>query len=167
MSLDNIELTPFLVQHLYRKSMVVVNTLQPPQTILQNAVVSFLGKNEKKILVVVNEKETAFLADADLNLLVSILSACKLSLADIALVNFDKNKSIVYNSLMLDFAPAFVLLFGINAADLQFPLHFPNYQLQQYNHQTYLSAAPLKILAQEKEQKKELWTCLQKYFLQK
>jgi hypothetical protein len=63
------------------------------------------------------------------------------------------------------FSPTFILLFGIGPADLQFPLHFPQYQLQQYNHQTYLSSASLKVLAAEKEHKKALWTCLEKYFI--
>ena len=42
--------------------------------------------------------------------------------------------------------------------DLQFPLHFPNFQLQQYNDQTYISAPSLKLLSENKEQKKELRT---------
>jgi hypothetical protein len=167
MSLDNFHLTPFLVQHLYKKTLVDLDPLKPLPVATANSHFPFLGKNEKNILIVVDEKDTAFLPDDDLQLLVSILLACKLSLADIALINFDKNQQMVFETLMQDFTPSFVLLFGISPKSLSFPLHFPNYQLQQYNHQTYLSAPALKVLATEIVQKKELWSCLQKYFLKK
>lgn len=163
MSLDNINLGPFLVQQLYKKSLVDLNSTIIESTIANNATISYLGKNEKNILVVVKEADAVFLPDADLNLLIGILLACKLSLADIALVNFDKNAAVDYNILMKEFSPVLVLLFGINPRELQFPLHFPNYQLQQYNHQTYISSASLNILNENKEEKKKLWACLQKH----
>lgn len=165
MSLNNFQLSPFLIHQLYKKTLVELAIINPFEMAEKNNSSSFLGKNEKQILILVDESETVFLSDTDLNLLVSILSACKLTLADVALVNFDKNKALVYEKLIEEFTPAFILLFGIGPSDLKFPLHFPPYQLQQYNHQTYLGSASLKMLAAEKEQKKELWTCLQKYFI--
>ncbi len=167
MSLDNIHLTPFLVQDLYKKTLVDLNEKGHSEKNSPENITSFLGKNEKNMLIVIDEKETAFLNDSDLNLLVGILSACKLSLADIALVNFDKNKLLTYDKMMLEFNPGFVLLFGITPDQLSFPLNFPYYQLQQYNNQTYLSSPTLKILAAETDQKKELWASLQKYFFKK
>ena len=163
MSLDNINLGSFLVQQLYKKSLVDLDSTIKESPIANNATIAFLGKNERNILVVVNEADAAFIPDADLNLLIRILSACNLSLADIALVNFDKNTAMDYNFLMKEFTPEMVLLFGINPRELQFPLHFPNYQLQQYNHQTYISSASLNILNENIEEKKKLWVCLQKY----
>jgi hypothetical protein len=64
---------------------------------------------------------------------------------------------------MEKFTPVSIFLFGVLPADLQFPLHFPYFQLQQYNNQVYISAPALSQLAVNKEQKKELWACLQKY----
>ena len=93
MSLNDIHLSPFLVEQLYKKTLVDVNPLKPVILADKTKSISFLGKNEKEILLVVNETETVFLSDVDLNLLVSILSACKLTLADVALINFDKNKT--------------------------------------------------------------------------
>jgi hypothetical protein len=167
MSLDNIQLSPFLVHQLYKKTLYEIDTNQQT-TVLQKAPpISFLGKNEKNILVLVNEPDAAFLPDADLNLLVGILTACKLSLADIALVNCDKQVDASYDQLMIQFSPSTVFLFGVAAKELGFPLHFPHFQLQQYNEQTYISAPTLKTLSENKEQKKELWACLQKYISQK
>ncbi len=163
MSLDNIQLSPFLVQQLYKKTLFELETVQKEHAVEPATTIPYLGKNEKNILVVVDAPGTAFLPDADLNLLVGILTACKLSLADVALVNYHTNPAISYEKLMNKFAPVSVFLFGIQPADLEFPLHFPYFQLQRYNEQTYISAPALNQLSENKEQKKELWACLQKY----
>lgn len=164
MGLDNIQLSPSLLLQLYNKTLVDLTGLQQKSPVTQQYNISFLGKNEKKILVLVNETDTTFLPVTDLNLLINILSACKITMADIALINFDKNREINYDILMNYFEPASVLLFGINPADLQFPMHFPHYQLQHYNNQTYICAPALPILATDKEKKKQLWNSLQKHF---
>ena len=164
MGLDNIQLSPSLLLQLYNKTLIDLTGLQQKSPVTQQYNIPFLGKNEKKILVLVNETDTTFLPVTDLNLLINILSACKITMADIALINFDKNREINYDILMNYFEPASVLLFGINPADLQFPMHFPHYQLQHYNNQTYICAPALKILATDKEKKKQLWNSLQKHF---
>lgn len=163
MSLDNIQLSPFLVQQLYKKTLFEIDGIKKEPVAQPVPAISYLGKNDKNILVLVNEPGAAFLTDADLNLLIGILTACKLSLADIALVNFHKNIEIGYEQLIKEFSPGTIFLFGIEPKDLQFPLHFPNFQLQQYNDQTYISAPSLRSLSENKEQKKELWACLQRY----
>lgn len=164
MSLNNINLSPFLIHQLYKKTLVDINPSKPVNLLDENKTISFLGNNEKNILLIVKEIDTVFLSDADLSLLVSILKACTLTLADIALINFDKNKEATYNNLIQRFTPRCILLFGVSPDELSFPLHFPNYQLQHYNNQTYVSSASLKILGEDVSQKKELWSSLQKYF---
>ena len=124
MSLNDIHLSPFLLQQLYTKTLVDIMPLKMEKEAAEKNPISFLGKNEKRILLVVNEAESVFLSDADLNLLVSILSACKLTLADVALINFDKSKSAAYDSLMDQFDPKCIFLFGVNPTSLSFPLHF-------------------------------------------
>lgn len=164
MGLDNIQLSPSLLLQLYNKTLIDLTVLQQNSPVAQQYNISFLGKNEKKILVLVNETDTTFLPVTDLNFLINILSACKITMADIALINFDKNREINYEILMNYFKPASVFLFGINPADLQFPMHFPHYQLQHYNNQTYICAPALSILATDTEKKKQLWNSLQKHF---
>ena len=90
MSLDDIQLGPFLVQHLYKHSIVDLDTIKK-NGMFDVPQIPFLGKNENGILVLVNEAYNAFLPDADLQLLTGILTACNLSLADIALVNVTRN----------------------------------------------------------------------------
>jgi len=164
MSLDNIQLTPFLVQNLYTKTLVELNNVQEALPEKTAPHIPSLGQNAKSILLLVNEKESPFASDDDLKLLVGILTACKLSLADVALVNFNKNQTLTYDQLMDYFNPGFVILFGVLPKDLSFPLHFPNYQLQKYNNQTFLCAPSLKMLGVVTEEKKQLWNSLQKHF---
>lgn len=164
MSLDNIQLTPLLVQNLYATTLIDLNDVQVDQPIDADIHIASLGQNARDILVLVNEREAPFASDEDLKFLVSILTACKLSLADIALVNVAKDDTLIYDRLMGFFNPSLVLLFGVAAKDLSFPLHFPNYQLQQYNNQTFLCAPPLKMLATVTQEKKHLWNSLQNHF---
>jgi hypothetical protein len=164
MSLDNIQLSPLLVEKLYSKALVDLNTVKAAAPNSATASFNWLGNNEKNILIIVNESSAAFLQDNDLNLLVGILTACKLSMADIALVNFHKNLHADYNGLNAALNPSTILLFGIEPTDLDFPLHFPHFQLQPYNGQHYLCSPALSALAADVSLKKQLWLSLQKHF---
>src|SRR6478672_4732387 len=152
MSLDNIELSPLLLQQLYTKSLVDFSderkdpSAPAPAT---NTGISKLGNNEKNILLIVNEEDAAFLNDKDLSLLVSILTACQLSLADIALVNYNKSKDIAFTTLNESFHPASILLFGVEPSQLDFPLLFPVFQLTKYNGQTYLASPSLSMIGSD------------------
>jgi hypothetical protein len=164
MSLDNIQLPPDLVQHLYKKSLVDLETSQSSPEILNSSECSSLGKNEKNILIIVEDNTVVFLPDEELQFLMGILGACKLSMADVALVNFYKNPSVRYEHIMQQFRPDKILFFGIDPASLGFPLAFPDYQLQKYNGQVYLSAPALNVLSVDKTQKMQLWNCLKNLF---
>lgn len=164
MSLDNIQITPDIVQRLYKKTLVELNTTPVKNNLLNEDKWAFFGRNEKNILIIVNEKNIAFLADEDLNFLMGILTACSLSMADVALVNYFKKPEIKYTDLMEKFTPKKIIFFGAELASLNFPLQFPHYQLQKYNYQTYLSAPALSILAKDVQQKKQLWNCLKTLF---
>lgn len=164
MSLDNIQLSPFLMQELYKNSLIDGDNSQPGTKSLKTDETLFLGKNQKNILVIVDEEELLYLSDENLNFLIGILGACKLSLSDIALLNFGKSRDINYKTLQEKFKPGIILFFGVDPAILEFPLQFPHYQLQSYNKQTYLSAPALDVLAADKQQKQQLWASLKKLF---
>ncbi|HMJ47588.1 MAG TPA: hypothetical protein VK498_09670, partial [Ferruginibacter sp.] len=165
MSLDNIQLTPFLIQDLYNHLLVDLETLQPKAgTGVQNNL-RYLGSNKKNILVIVNDKEGVFLSETRFDLLLEILSACSLSMNDVVLFNADKNPAANYNELVSTFHPEKIILFGAEPVSLQFPLVFPYYQLQKYNQQVYLNAPSLEILSTDISQKKQLWGCLKKLFI--
>ena len=126
--------------------------------------IKYLGKNSKNILVLINEKEHAFLGDDELSFLMNILNACNVSMADAALVNVSNDESINYEKLTKQFLPEVILFLGTEPQLLGFPVQIPMYQVQQYNKQQYLCAPALQKLYTYKEEKKQLWLCLKKIF---
>jgi hypothetical protein len=165
MSLDNIQLPPITVQQLFRKSLVELKTTQAAaekETVA--ATLNILGKNQKGILIAVNNSEAAFLQDDELNFLLGILSACKLNMDDVGILNINKHPDADYKKLSAELNAEKVFLFGIDAGEINLPLSFPQYQIQQYNGQTYLSAPPLSALQNDKAEKTKLWNCLKQIF---
>ncbi len=128
---------------------------------------TYLGNYEKEIVVLVTDENNTYLSDENLEFLTGILSACKLNLADIALINFKKT-SIDFNQLKKEMKPAYLLLFGVNALQIQLPFAMPDYQVQQYDNCKIVSAPPLQQLNQTapeiKAEKTKLWKSLQKIF---
>lgn len=164
MSLDNIQLPTFLIGELYKNSLVEADNQQLKQPLLKPDELIFLGKNQKNILLLVKEENATYLPDADLDFLIGILTACKLSLSDTVLINIYYNKQVNYKILLEKFKPEIILFFGVTPSELEFPLQFPHYQLQKYNNQTYLSSPALNELATDKELKTKLWGSLRKLF---
>src|SRR5215218_6626688 len=83
MSLNNIQLEPQLMADLYADCLIE----DVATTVPEKARKIYLGQNKKKVLVVVSNESVPFLPDNELGFLTSVLTACKLSMADIAIVN--------------------------------------------------------------------------------
>lgn len=164
MSLDNIQLPSIVLQDLYKKSLVDLNNNKPAATEIQKNSIAFLGDNKQHICIIVADENALYLSDELLNFLQGILGACKLTMADVALVNAAKNSNITYNILQHEFNAEICLLFGVTPAQLQLPLTFPMYQIQKFNNQQYLAALPLLQLQQDKTEKGKLWACLKTIF---
>lgn len=164
MSLDNIQLPDTILQGLYSKSLYDLESHKSVLSDILPSPIGFLGTNEKKITILVNSNAAIYLPDDELNFLLGILTACKLTMADIALVNLAKNPDLVYSVLSEQLKAEKVFLFGLNAATIQLPLQFPHYQVQQFNNQVYLSSVSLTEMQANKEEKMKLWACLKKIF---
>ncbi len=164
MSLDNIQMPPVLVQDLYKKSLVELDSIQQNTIAASNPEWPVLGANSKWILLIVNEKDAAFLPEEDLAFLMRILTPCNLSMSDVAILNYSRIPGMQYEEMMKRFSPDKIIFFDVDPANLGFPLHFPHYKVQQYNNQSYLCAPSLKILSAQKDQKLLLWNCLKIMF---
>lgn len=166
MSLNNIELSGIALQELYKKSLVAVNPLKEKanEKTVEPASLNILGKNLKKIILIVNNEEAAFLTDDELNFLLGILSACKLNMDDVGILNLVKNKNAGYEKIAKELSAEKVFLFGAAPGDIHLPLAFPHYQVQQFKNQLYLSAPSLTSLQHDKAEKTKLWNCLKKIF---
>jgi hypothetical protein len=162
MSLDNIQLSKETCKNLFAKNLVELEEKGDKKEIA----ISSLGENQQQILFIVNEPEQRFLPDDEMSLLSNLITACKLSMADIALVNFYHNH-FDYQYFTTQFHPIKILLFGVSTEELNLPFTIPFFQIQQFQEQLYLTAPALKNFLDNKDLKKDLWTSLQKLFLKK
>ena len=83
--------------------------------------VKFLGEHQKKILVLVQDMDAVHLNERAFDLLTSILNACKLTIADIALINL-ANKNFSFHQILTQVPSDFVLIFDINPTQLKIKL---------------------------------------------
>ena len=164
MSLDHIQLTGTTLQGLYKKSLVEIKTSVQTEKKIEPTSLNILGKNLKKIILLVRNSEAAFLTDDELNFLLGILSACKLNMDDVCILNMERNKNAGYEVISKELSAEKVFLFGVTPGDINLPLSFPHYQVQQFKNQQYLSAPPLAELQHDKAEKTKLWNCLKKIF---
>ncbi len=164
MSLDNIELTPFLIQELFKNSLVEFYDTEPEKKTKVDLPFNVLGNNRNRVIIIIENDETIYLPDTQLNFLLGILSACKLTMDDVAILNIKKNKTVSYKAIELELKAEKIILFGVSAVQIELPIEFPYYQIQQYNNQTYVNAAPLSHLQDDKAEKTKLWNCLKLLF---
>ncbi len=85
------------------------------------APIKFLGEHQKKILVLVQDPDAVHLNERAFDLLTSILYACKLTIADIALINL-ANKNFSLHQILTKVPSDFVLVFDINPTQLKIKL---------------------------------------------
>ncbi|MBL0147040.1 MAG: hypothetical protein IPP48_16315 [Chitinophagaceae bacterium] len=111
----------------------------------------------------VKDEEAVYLKEQELSFLLGILTACKLSMADVALINLHKTHT-NYNLLREQFAAEKILLFGVKPSQIDMPLDFPQYQLQKYNGQVYMCAPALAHLMEDRIEKTKLWNMLKQLF---
>ena len=159
MSLNTIKLSPRLTADLYKHTLIEAGTNKIAESY------KFLGNNKKKILILAKKPDIAFIEDRELQFLSSVLSACKLSIADIAILNVTGlEDGTAYTSLLHYFDCRLMLLFDVDAQSIDLPFNFPHFQLQQFDQTTYLSAPSLTEIENEKMLKTKLWNCLKALF---
>ncbi|MEY2903151.1 MAG: hypothetical protein RLY89_2257 [Bacteroidota bacterium] len=127
----------------------------------------FLGNNGKQITVMVKEETVPYINDNHLQFLSNVLSACKLNLGDIALVNY-KNFPLGFDELKTKSNPKIVLAFDISPKELKLPFTIPVYQVQDYAQCRFLFAPSLTKMegdsADAKAEKTKLWNSLKILF---
>jgi hypothetical protein len=160
MSLNNIQLKSSMLADLYRNSLVeTTSTIAAPEP----KQLKYLGNNQKNIIVIVSHDAVPFLPDGELSFLSNILAACKLSIADIGIVNsYNVEQTDLQNIINAEANK--VLLFGVEPLSIGLPINFPAFQLQPFNNRTYLHAPALSQIENDKGLKGRLWTSLKAMF---
>lgn len=163
MSLKNIKLPINVIANLYPASLVSLHASKKTiKSIVEK--IKFLGLNEKQVTILVKEENAAFLSDSSLTFLMNILKACKLNLSDVAIVNTLQIETKDYTFILNCTNARVVLLFGVSPPEIQLPLNFPYFQVQLYDHTTYLYAPDLNKVENEPSLKGQLWSGLQEVF---
>jgi hypothetical protein len=133
----------------------------------------YLGNNHRHITILVHAPGSPFLPDNQLTFLTKILEACRLTLADVAIVNNAAAETtmavpITIADIRRQLAPKTILLFGPEPSALRLPINFPPFKPLDYDGCTYLSAPGLDHLVTNTEESKllksKLWVCLQTIF---
>ena len=128
----------------------------------------FLGKNQKKVSIIARYREDPYIPEEHLQFLIKILSACKLNLGDVAILN-DAAGGIEIAKLKEQLEPGFVLLFAVEPVEIGLPLSFPLLRPQSFDGCNFLTIPGIENLLQDsdaaKSLKKQLWDCLKKMFV--
>lgn len=164
MGLDKLQLSAFTIRNLYTKSIIKINGTNSDPSTVDSSDIKFLGGNQLGILIVINNIKNPFLHEADLAFLSKVLSACKLSLADIAIVNLKGSSKVSLPDFKKQFRPSKIILFGVSANVLGLPFQIPDFQVQNYDQIRYLTVPELSLIEKDQQLKKMLWACFQKIF---
>ena len=159
MTLQILKLPSIVISSLYKNCLVDLSTDEKSAT-EKTAKINFLGGNGKPILFLVNNINVSFLPDNQLNFLLGILSACKLNMADIAIVNLSKTDNTEHKNLPEFFKAEVIILFGIEATELSLPFKIPDFQVQLFKNQKYLFTPALDVVENDAPLKRKLWEAL-------
>ena len=176
MDLNHIELPASLLANLYPSSLNEYNespgktlSAEVEKPILKNdepgkVEWKWLGENKKNILIVVDFEDAVHLPDKQLQFLTGMLTACNLSLGDVAIVNIHKQPARDYASIIENFRSRIALLFDIEPAAFGLPMNFPFFQIQPFANCSFLYAPSLEQLESDKVLKSKLWVSLRRLF---
>jgi hypothetical protein len=133
----------------------------------KNEKISSLGDFARNILVLVNDPDHIYLGEAELDTLGKMLQALQFSFADIAIVNAAHQKT-NWQILQQQFAAKKVVLFGVEPADIQIPVRFPHFRVQNWSNIHFLFSPSLAEINREtptqKQTKMALWTAIKQLF---
>lgn len=171
-SLKNIQLPSFVLVDLYKDEIVCIEAeSKPHETIKPTAINTeqkwFLGEGKKRIVIVVQDAESVFLNDDAYTLLSSILTACKLNVGDVAIVNIAKT-AIDFYTLFKTIQPLYLLMFDNTHQKINLPFSLALYQITKQQECTFLAASSLYSMQgntpEAKAEKGKLWNALQQFF---
>jgi hypothetical protein len=129
--------------------------------------IKYLGDHLKKIIVLVHDNNAVHLNETDLGLLSSILNACKLTLADIALINIAQ-QPLALHEMLITLPSQFVISFDINSTQIKIKLPTTLYKPIVLGETQILFSNSLQSMQgtdqNAKLEKSKLWNALKLLF---
>lgn len=127
----------------------------------------FIGEHLKKVAVIIKDDLAVHLNETDFQLLTSILNACKLTIADIALINVAQQK-ISLHEILEQLPSKLVIIFEVTSTELKIKLPTTLYKPIQLGETYLLFSNSLSIMQGKddfaKVEKLKLWTVLKQLF---
>jgi hypothetical protein len=167
MHLNEIRLSDQLLQALYANMLVesenISNSKKPAQNKEQDVPVvspiQFLGKNNSQFVIIVFYPDQLHLPDDSFQFLGTVLKACQLNAADVAIVNLAR-QSITIQQIQEQLSPKIILGFGPGAVMAGMPVTNEFLPVEAGKYQ-YMQAPALEELTRpgegSKPLKKQLW----------
>ncbi len=159
MGINHIRLSAELIGMLYPETLVAE---KDPDTGYP-----FLGKNHLSICFLVSYPDDEFIPDDQLVFLQKILTACKLSLNDIALIN-TKRTPVEFPVLKTMFRPRIIFFWGTVSPITGSTLNFPDMTISTWENIRILPVMQAELMSRDDprglELKKNLWISLKKLF---
>lgn len=119
----------------------------------------FLGKNNRNILILVNDPEQEVSNDAGRELLRKIVKSVNLTASDFALLNYSGYPQATFAQLQSRLSCSLLFAFGVSPAQLGLPAHPQNSLVTEGNIRMIFSSE-LKQLDADPGAKKTLWASL-------
>lgn len=172
MSFDNIQLTDDQLADFYGNQLVLVekadNTGKPETKAAKPVIAAepvavtaplqgITGKNNKQFVWLVEEHYFPYLNDADFQFLGDVLTACKMNMEDIALVNVANNRN-HFDELVQQLQPKFIIASGVQVDAL--PIQPADYRVQEQEGYIICSTESLEAIRLDKSKKSKLWLAL-------
>ena len=138
-----------------------VQTSSPAASPVQEPpVFKFLGKNQRNILILVNDAQHEVSDEAGRELLRKIVKSVNLTANDFALLNYAGHSGVSFKLLLEHFSCSLVFAFGVKPAQLALTDH-PQNTIVNEGPVRLIFAHELRSLDQNPAEKKALWASLQ------
>lgn len=121
----------------------------------------YLGKNQRNILILVNDEQNEVSDEDGRELLRKIVKSINLSANDFALLNYAKYKGIGFKQLQEHFSSTLVFSFGVSPADLALSTAHLEHAIVMESAVKMIFSAELRVLDKNPAGKKALWGSLQ------
>lgn len=178
MSLNTIRLSWHQIADLYPESLVLTaDIIRHPEAVQQqeppaiaekqeatkthsNKPIEYLGTNKRNLIILVAYPDTVHIADTALEFLSSVLKACQLTVADVAIVNMARQNPGM-EQFRKELVPKLILSFGHIPPVAGFPQELPVLSPQIEQGIYYMAGPALEELNQQTEAikplKRQLW----------
>jgi len=121
----------------------------------------YLGKNQKNVLIIVNDQQNEVSSDRGKELLRNIVKAIQLSANDFALVNYSAYEGAQFTEMTTFFSSKLVMIFGVQPSLLGLSDQPKNMIFMEAATQV-VYADNLDLLAEDQVGKKTLWGSIKK-----